>query len=130
MSATYDEDAEINEDFPPADYLVATSQGMTIRVSPEEYEALRQVADAARTTVHSVVDEFMRSKVTLEEREWHVAYEMDVSARTPREAAEYVAHILADGGAQRGSYSVRPHSTGGPGREFAEVVIDLGENEF
>lgn len=65
-----------------------------------------------------------------DEREWHVTYEIEVSASSPREAAEYAAHILADGGAQRGSYSVRPRSTGGPGREFAEVVIDLGENEF
>lgn len=62
--------------------------------------------------------------------EWHVEYRIEVSATTAQEAADIVADILASGGALHGVYHVRPHTTGGPGREFAEVVIDLGENEF
>lgn len=66
--------------------------------------------------------------------EWHVEYRIEVEAETPEDAAQTVADILSMGGAQRGAYHVREHVIGGPGRERAEVVIDLdpaywGEDE-
>lgn len=58
--------------------------------------------------------------------EYHVEYRIEVDAESAREAALKVAAILADGGAERGVYHVREHDAGGPGRERAEVEIDLG----
>lgn len=59
--------------------------------------------------------------------EYHVEYRIEVEADSPRAAAEQVAALLAGGGAERGVYHVREHDAGGPGRERAEVVIDLDE---
>lgn len=57
--------------------------------------------------------------------EYHVAYYIEVEADTPEGAALEAAEILAQS-ARNGVYHVRPRSDGGPGRERAEVKVDLG----
>lgn len=62
--------------------------------------------------------------MTVAEKDYEVVYRIHVYAEDPEAAAEKVAALLADGGAERGFYEVTETQT------HTVHGIDLGEDEF